>query len=422
MAPAKRSERMAATATPAASLTPASEVETCCLDGTEYSVGTIEQTMREAPGTLAPKVYSWIEEIVAARNDLKMYRRRNNELETEREAVQQARDLDIAALSNDIEHLEQQLRSTRATMTVPTPAPAAVAYPREMTVETTASAVARRSEKQQMPPMLTDGKDPKFENWLYKVRYKLRVNHDRYPDTVSQIGLVISCCSGKAEEHLAPRLRRGAANPFHSADEILDFLETVFGDPNRLVNAIDSFHALQMRGYDFDDFLTEFVRLANEAEIPEAMFKRELNRRLTPSLAQAVAPMFLADNTFPEFTTHCSQICRLRKLANDRRPPQRKDTPSAAAARPSQAPSPMPRPVSRSPQPSPTINPATGRPRPSYDDPLRAELSRQGKCFYCHRPGHMSYQCPDNPKTGGRDIKEVDEVIPEQDQSGKGEP
>jgi hypothetical protein len=41
--------------------------------------------------------------------------------------------------------------------------------------------VATKSTKIPDPPILTDGKDPTFENWKLQMQGKLRVNADHYP-------------------------------------------------------------------------------------------------------------------------------------------------------------------------------------------------------------------------------------------------
>lgn len=300
-----------------------------------------------------------------------------------------------------------------------------------MTIEASPTPGPPRSTKMTKPPVLTDGKDPTFDAWLFRIKDRLENNSDHYPDARSQMGFIASFCGGKAERHLLPRLREGSRRPFRTPEEMLDFLAVVFHNPNRLADAKSEFRALTMRGYDFDTFITEFMHLAGESELPEDDYKFELNEKLEPRLAQAVASEYVTSGSFDQFSRHCSLVARSLKRAADRlprhtQPPPRAGsvtpsasrstpagsvTPSASRSAPSasrSAPSASrfvpPASGGRSPEPS---LPATGPRRPPKDDPVKAELYRQGRCFNCKQKGHLARDCPWTPEQKRGDIKAI---------------
>ena len=68
------------------------------------------------------------------------------------------------------------------------------------------------------------------------------------------MGYVENCVGGTAIKHLAPQLRSGSANPFQSAEEMLEVLKRVFGDPNRRMTALQEFRKLYQGNKDFNSF------------------------------------------------------------------------------------------------------------------------------------------------------------------------
>ncbi|KAN0069292.1 hypothetical protein V8E54_012307 [Elaphomyces granulatus] len=106
------------------------------------------------------------------------------------------------------------------------------------TVSREASATpTEKSVKIPNPPVLTNGKDPEFEDWESRIRNKLEANADHYNTEVLRIAYVENRTGGKAAKHLRPRLRVNAVNPYITAEEMLKHLESIFQDPNREANS-----------------------------------------------------------------------------------------------------------------------------------------------------------------------------------------
>jgi hypothetical protein len=70
-------------------------------------------------------------------------------------------------------------------------------------------ALLEKSVKLPNPPVLTDGKDPEFEDWDSRMRNKLKANADPYNTEALRIAYVENRVGGKAAKHLRPRLRPG---------------------------------------------------------------------------------------------------------------------------------------------------------------------------------------------------------------------
>lgn len=107
----------------------------------------------------------------------------------------------------------------------PTPAP---------TVPTSASSTGEnKSTKIPDPEVFTSGvKEPQFKHWLLQIEGKLVANADHFPTEAQRMTYVQSCVGGDAMGHLAQRLRRDAVIRFTTAQQMLDCLEAVYGDPS----------------------------------------------------------------------------------------------------------------------------------------------------------------------------------------------
>ncbi len=73
---------------------------------------------------------------------------------------------------------------------------------------------------------------------------KLTANTDYFTTESLKKAYVQSRIEGAASQSLASRFRRNAANPFQTADEILDELERLYSDPNRADTARREFRKL----------------------------------------------------------------------------------------------------------------------------------------------------------------------------------
>ena len=70
---------------------------------------------------------------------------------------------------------------------------------------------------------------------------KLEVDDVHYPTARAQIAYIQNRVGGDATKHLTPRFCHDARNPFLDANEVLEALNRVYGDPDRRYTAINEF-------------------------------------------------------------------------------------------------------------------------------------------------------------------------------------
>jgi hypothetical protein len=252
-----------------------------------------------------------------------------------------------------------------------------------------------KSTKIPDPPILTDGKEPKFEDWLLRVEDKLAANADHYPTPAMRLAYVKSRCGGRAAEHLVARSRSDAVNKYQDVTDVLEHLKTIFLDVNRVIAAKEKFRRLYMKPTDkFQDFLSEFSYLAQESGLAEPEWKEELYHRIHADMQRLVIRES-NDLTldFKEFATDCTRTAnRLEQISlkEQRGKSQTGQTTSAktnnretthTAAKPAS--------IGR----TQSTNIAAGvQGRLTTED--RTQLMKAGKCFYCKQEGHVARDCP----------------------------
>jgi hypothetical protein len=81
---------------------------------------------------------------------------------------------------------------------------------------------AYKSTKIPDPPMLSEGKEPHFEDWLLLIKQKLAANSDHFDTPALCMTYIVSRTEGKAQRHLASRMRDNASNPYTDAKDIVE--------------------------------------------------------------------------------------------------------------------------------------------------------------------------------------------------------
>ncbi|ODM22623.1 hypothetical protein SI65_00212 [Aspergillus cristatus] len=186
-----------------------------------------------------------------------------------------------------------------------------------------------KSTKIPDPPMLTDGKEPQFEDWLLLMTQKLTANADHFDTPQLRMAYVASRCEGKARRHITPRMRDDTMNLYTDSKDMLDHLKTIYSDPNRVTTAKHQFRQLYMKVNDkFHDFLSEFLYLAAEAGVAKDDWKDELYHKLTTELQKLCISESIKDGTFQEFSSAVSQTASRLEVINHRTQRNRTFTPS----------------------------------------------------------------------------------------------
>lgn len=275
------------------------------------------------------------------------------------------------------------------------------------------------------PAKLSDGTDPTVEYWILDMKNKLQADEEDYPTDRDQVAYCITRTEGKAAKHLGPRVGAKSKNPLTTANEIFEFLETIFTDRLTKKKARRALTKLRFYpGNSFHEFITDFRIKAQEAEYDEEDWKELLESTLTDNMAQALAVQANDDKVdFEDFVEACSRYAltaEQRRGAGGR--PSRTPTGASSSKKPSSA--------DGGSSDSRTRRSTTPGVRPKYDDAGKQKLSDEGRCFNCGETGHMARACP-RPKentraTPAKEVrfqkKDLDSGSDTANESGKEEP
>lgn len=271
----------------------------------------------------------------------------------------------------------------------------------------------RRTVKLPDPPILTDGKEPKFDDWMAQMKTKLKANADHYSSNLLQVAYVQSRLGGRAAEHAAPRFHEDSVNQYQTADEVFEHLKSIFFDPNRRMTARRQLRHLQMKSYQkYHDFLAEFMHLAGESQLHLEDYKEELFDKLTDELRNLTTRDYHAPGTFDEFSTACSQAAYTLQINAEKSKARSKSYKPAGTALAAES---RDKPTTRTA--APAAYKASG-----LDDKQRVELMREGKCFYCKETGHIAPHCPRKKASEIKTLEETKEEASGNHNSGKAQP
>jgi hypothetical protein len=258
-------------------------------------------------------------------------------------------------------------------------------------IELRGGSVAREEPKKKGLPdpkhPLTDGKSPKFEDWLSMMENRFIIMDREYPTEQHRIAYIQTQIEGFAKEQIGKRFLKDNPRRFEAVVEIFEALKVVFYNPNRVQEALDKFRDLQMKQTQkYHDFLTTFTHHASEAEIPLETYKRELYSKLTPALRSMTWSQYNdAAITFESFSALCNTAAYTFRTNLTRE------------NKPAASPSPALR-ISPAPRMSQITTSASGNaattPKKRMDEVERLALRKEGKCFYCKEAGHIAINCP----------------------------
>ena len=238
----------------------------------------------------------------------------------------------------------------------------------------------RASKSTKLPdPPLFEGPSQDVDNWLSRMRNKLKANKDHFPTEELKIAYIESRVSGAAAKHIAPRMRDTSLNPFLEAEDVLSVINKVYGDPNRRHTAQRHYLKLYQNKTSFHEFWMEFQRFSAELGYNNETLLDDLQHKINPDLQRATLNEQTTD--LIEFADICMRAdVRLTEL-NARSAAK---APATQAARPAAS-----KPAARPTSPSSTWK----KPRTPDVDPVREELFKKGLCFKCKKPGHRARDC-----------------------------
>jgi len=195
-------------------------------------------------------------------------------------------------------------------------------------------------------------------------------------------------------------MEAGATNPYNDAEDVIQHLEGVFSNPNRVVEALHEYTNLTMKPKDdFNDFLADFSRLAQEAKRPEQDRLRDLHGKLPTSLQTQTLYMLVdPDVSYQHFVNRCQALALGLNLIYKQKESRRSQ--AATSSGPGSGSGNPPGTANRGCTASPFIKregaASTFKPMTAEE---RATHLKEGRCFKCHEQGHTSRDCPKKPPT-----------------------
>ncbi len=254
-----------------------------------------------------------------------------------------------------------------------------------------------RTQKIPDPPLFSDGKEPTWEDWHGKVKDKLSINADSFPNEQSKLGYVFSRLAGSAAKATRARRNSDSINPYKTAKEVLKELADMFDDPDKEENVRREYEELTQGTKKFSEFFAEFQQLSTYLEYNDKQLLSDLKKKINPRLRLAWAnqPELRSIQKVRSFLIHFDNEVRAMK--------EQKDKESSAKAR--LAPEPA-RVTTHKTESTKMVD--TSKPRgpvwaSAKDTSVKENDLLTGNCFVCHKPGHTSKECPDRPRINALD-------------------
>jgi hypothetical protein len=225
---------------------------------------------------------------------------------------------------------------------------------------------------------------------------------------------VYICTEGDASDHLYSRYEPNAANPFKTAQEIIDYFKQIHSNPHQVREARYEYRELKMKSGDiFFEFQTAFQRLANKAQIPSSEWFDDLYDKLTLRLqSQMVVHRYTLNQDLTKLVELAAGIdTENRRMAKSRAANAAKSPPPSLSKTFIQASSSADKSLTRGITPAPTLAPPTIPTKAPSPQPTSIT------CFACKAPGHVVADCP--TKKGWTEMKEIADEDEAKSESGK---
>ncbi|KAH0358939.1 hypothetical protein KCU65_g10167, partial [Aureobasidium melanogenum] len=259
---------------------------------------------------------------------------------------------------------------------------------------------SRPSEK--LPdPEAFKGQRSDLRRFVQQICGKMTANSDRFPTAQSRLIYVAGRLKDDAYNLILPKIQYGVPQ-FVDYQQLLDYLDQAFGDPDRVQNAQNRLYNWKQKNQDFSVYYSEFQRLALDGEVPEA--------GLTPLLLQGISSELqemLLHNPVPAPRDFRTTVRHLQELDNRYRQHQQQIRRTTTANRnaprnATPARTPVVTTTAKITVPAATDPDAMDvssarRPQPGYQPYGRRE---RGECYRCGSPNHRVADCPHPPPPG----------------------
>ena len=111
-------------------------------------------------------------------------------------------------------------------------------------------------------PPCFEGDRKKWEAWKFQIKMKLEAEEDRWEGEADKVRYVTNRLGGDAINLIQDEYNASGTN-FRTVQELLQYLDDHYEDPNKVINARNDYAKCRMNYHDsFADFFAEFIKLA----------------------------------------------------------------------------------------------------------------------------------------------------------------
>jgi hypothetical protein len=222
---------------------------------------------------------------------------------------------------------------------------------------------------------------------LLKIKNKLKVNTDYFADKEAKIAYIQLCTDREANKYIQPRLEEGSADPYQSATDFLEYLQSIYKDPNCVFKAKNEFKKLFIKESDtFYKFYTCFQYLSGKAKIATSDLKYKLNNKLSFNLQKQVIVQSYNNNiSLKAFADQYRIVDQSLKAISKRQNRSRSTTSCTPQVPGTQT-------GSLLSETNPV--PCTTQPCTPITDKEKQKLQAENKYYYCKKEGYRFFECP----------------------------
>jgi hypothetical protein len=242
------------------------------------------------------------------------------------------------------------------------------------------------------PPRFT-GKRVEYVAWKTEVQAKIRIDGAALGSPGNQFYYLYGRMEASAQLQISAHFNQMSADPQQATPEaLLQYLDSIFIDPNAAARATDKLRDLRQRNLSFPAFLPQFERLIAEGNLstaPDAVLINYLEGSISDELRRGMVYA-------PEEATYTGYVKTLLKLSSKleslsfhSKSMQRSSTSQAPSTSTHRAPIRPSDPMDW----EPTVRASRGKLTPAE----RQERLDKGLCLYCGAKGHRRAECPSAP-------------------------